>query len=149
MKTTLEKQLLEKLGPGSYLGIVRDGNVHVGELKEMYGLFGIDVLTNLTPETIIPYIAIGTTEEVVLGNDLFKKFGGLKKFRYAICFLPRQSRIFPRYTDEDYRAMYSEERNQIVSKIMETERRLKEIQQDLSSSENRELTISVSASSHM
>jgi len=136
MKATLEKQLLEELGPGSYLGIVRHGNVHMGKLSYETGVvrdeiindkLTIDVLTVLNGDEIIPYIPIRGLEDVILGEDLFKKFGGLKQFRYAICFLPQKRKIFPGYTDEDLRAMYSEGRNEIVDNIMETEEKCKKM----------------------
>jgi len=126
MRVTLERELLEKLGRRSCMGIVRDEDVYVVKLvKKKGGNFMFNVKTTLLSEKKESYdrLAIRDEEEVILGDDLFNLFGGILPFRYALGGKPVKKT--KQYTREEKKEMYSSKRNKIIDKILQTEKKIK------------------------
>jgi len=130
MVSTFEMQLLEKLEPGSYIAIER-GNTYVGKLVRYEGFsnLNIEVRTkSIGGYEVFRGLGILSTDKIILGEEIFERFGGEKAFRHALFNSPYKKEVF---TEQELEDMYSEKINQIVNNIRETARKYKEMQESL------------------
>ena len=130
MPSDLEMKLLEKLELGSYIGIQR-GDTYVGKLVRYEGFSNLNIkVKTRSIEGYVPVLSIGiiSTDKIILGEEIFKEFGGEKGFRHALLSSPYKRKGFTR---EELKYMYSEEINGIVNNIKETARKFREMKKTL------------------